>query len=193
LHKSGLRLRSILRDPEGEAAANVKYKDKTIDWINLHYNDHLSLRKGEYLLEKELMEVIIAQLTEESDWKVILYEYKLHRWNGDLIFVRDENSEKPTVLVVEAKVLTGVQYDEHKLNKVIEQAETYRELARGLFHGKCRVFSVAVLNAAVDGVNYFDRLFIPKSTLKQPYLVDSFPENWIIDWRYEDIRNSIWK
>mmetsp|Transcript_8789 Transcript_8789/g.10018 ORF Transcript_8789/g.10018 Transcript_8789/m.10018 type:complete len:270 (+) Transcript_8789:51-860(+) len=196
-HKSGLRLRSLLRDPEDVAASRVKYKEKTVDWINLHYSAYLSVRKNEYLLEKELMEAIIEQLNStDAGWKVVMYEYKLHRWDGDLIFVKDETLEEPTILVVEAKVLTGAFHDQAKLEKVIKQAETYRELARGLFHGKCKVFSIAVLNIAVNGVNIFDTLYIPNQTLQyeSKWLLEHIPDNWASDWSLEDlIEEGYWE
>ena len=84
-----IKLRNILRQPDNRDAERIKYKDKDIDWISEHYSTRLSERKGEYLLEKELVQTIIERFVNVG-WKVIMYEYRLHRWDGDLIFVSNE-------------------------------------------------------------------------------------------------------
>ena len=86
-----IKLRSLLRDPDAarNAASAIKYKEKAVDWISEHYRTRLSVHKGEYKLEAALAATIVADFCEVG-WKAVMYEYKLHRWDGDLVFVKDE-------------------------------------------------------------------------------------------------------
>ena len=86
-----IKLRSLLRAPDSfkNAASAIKYKDKEVDWINEHYRTRLSVHKGEYKLEADLAQTIVGDFCE-AGWKVVMYEYKLHRWDGDLVFVKNE-------------------------------------------------------------------------------------------------------
>lgn len=175
-----IKLRSLLRDPDerNNAASEIKYKDKTVDWISEHYRTRLSVHKGEYKLEAALAETIVADFCQ-AGWKIVMYEYKLHRWDGDLVFVRDEAEDEPVILVVEAKVLTGVYHDKTKFAKVVQQTQTYWQLARSLFHQNCKVYAVPVLNIRLHGEFdlYQDRLFIAKrgKQLIPQELLDTLP------------------